>query len=250
MFPLDVIDKIGFYVYRLIDPRNGETFYIGKGKGNRVFEHVKGAVGTTQNLKFNLEDTERVKSEKIQRIREIMLSGFEVSHVIHRHGLDSDTAYEVEAALIDAYPGISNTADGHANAERGAMHYKEIIQRYIAYEIDFLHKCLLIKVPDSALNLDLYEATRKAWKLSLEKAKKAELVLSIYRGLVVGVFKPKEWYLVIEEPGRIGFHGEIVSPLISDHYFGKRLPDRFRKKGMASPVLYSWKDNLLNIDKG
>ena len=30
-FPQEVIDKIGNYVYRLIDPRNGETFYIGKG---------------------------------------------------------------------------------------------------------------------------------------------------------------------------------------------------------------------------
>ena len=35
--------KMNYYVYRLIDPRNGETFYVGKGKGNRVFQHMKGA---------------------------------------------------------------------------------------------------------------------------------------------------------------------------------------------------------------
>jgi len=35
-FTTEVIDKMKFYVYRLIDPRNGETFYVGKGKGNRV----------------------------------------------------------------------------------------------------------------------------------------------------------------------------------------------------------------------
>ena len=30
-FPSEVADKLKWYVYRLIDPRNGETFYVGKG---------------------------------------------------------------------------------------------------------------------------------------------------------------------------------------------------------------------------
>lgn len=33
-FPHEVSEAIGFYVYRLVDLRNAETFYIGKGKGN------------------------------------------------------------------------------------------------------------------------------------------------------------------------------------------------------------------------
>jgi len=43
-FSSEVIKKLAYYVYRLIDPRNGETFYVGKGKGNRVFHHVKGVL--------------------------------------------------------------------------------------------------------------------------------------------------------------------------------------------------------------
>ncbi len=35
-FPEEVQRALKYYVYRLIDLRNGETFYIGKGKGNRV----------------------------------------------------------------------------------------------------------------------------------------------------------------------------------------------------------------------
>ncbi len=40
-FPIEVIAELKHYVYRLIDPRNGETFYVGKGQGNRVFQHIK-----------------------------------------------------------------------------------------------------------------------------------------------------------------------------------------------------------------
>ncbi len=79
-----------YYVYRLIDPRNGETFYVGKGKDNRVFQHAKAEPGAIADE----------LTEKLKRIREIRNTGFEVAHVIRRHGMDEDTAFEVEAALI------------------------------------------------------------------------------------------------------------------------------------------------------
>jgi len=75
-FPKEVIDELKYYVYRLIDPRNGETFYVGKGKGNRVFQHVIGAIKTDDSTET-----------KINTIREIMAAGLEVIHVIHRHGM-------------------------------------------------------------------------------------------------------------------------------------------------------------------
>jgi hypothetical protein len=46
-FPREVAQKLKTYVYRLIDPRNGETFYVGKGQGNRVFAHIHEQVVTT-----------------------------------------------------------------------------------------------------------------------------------------------------------------------------------------------------------
>jgi hypothetical protein len=33
-------ENLKTYVYRLIDPRNGETFHVGKGRGNRVSAHI------------------------------------------------------------------------------------------------------------------------------------------------------------------------------------------------------------------
>ncbi|HJN91582.1 MAG TPA: hypothetical protein QGF05_02495, partial [Dehalococcoidia bacterium] len=98
LFPPSVTLELKTYVYRLIDPRNGETFYVGKGQGNRIFSHV--------HDEQNLEGDDL--GNKMRRIRKIRLAGFEIAHVIHRHGMDDKTAREVEAALIDAYPGLTN----------------------------------------------------------------------------------------------------------------------------------------------
>jgi hypothetical protein len=87
-FPSDVSKRLGWYVYRLIDPRNGETFYIGKGRGNRVFAHIRAEQGLQGDALDN----------KLKRIREIRVAGFEVAHVIHRHGMEERTALEVGAA--------------------------------------------------------------------------------------------------------------------------------------------------------
>jgi hypothetical protein len=122
VFSKYVADELKFYVYRLIDPRNGETFYIGKGTGNRIFAHVKGELGADDDA----------LTEKLLRIRQIRLDGFEVAHVIHRHGMSEDQAFEVEAALIDAYPEVTNQVAGRASDERGLMHANQVIERYEA----------------------------------------------------------------------------------------------------------------------
>ena len=85
-------DGVGYYVYRLVDPRTKQTFYVGKGRGNRLFQHVSEALAKEDHTTL-----------KLDRIREIKKEGFEVGHVVHRHGLSEKEAFEVEAALIDAY---------------------------------------------------------------------------------------------------------------------------------------------------
>jgi hypothetical protein len=111
-FPVGVSERLKTYVYRLIDPRNGETFYVGKGRGDRVFSHVRAEI-----------DGDDLGNNKLQRIRTIRLAGFEVAHVIHRHGMDDKTAFEVEAALIDAYPGLTNVVGGTGSGDDGATAY-------------------------------------------------------------------------------------------------------------------------------
>jgi hypothetical protein len=235
-FPADVARKLRTYVYRLIDPRNGETFYVGKGKDNRVFSHIR----AEQNLEGDDLDN------KVKRIREIRLAGFEVAHVIHRHGMDEKTAFEVEAALIDAYPGLTNIVDGAGGNGYGAMHAKEIITRYRAEPAVFQHRALLICVNRTAAERSLYDATRYAWKLNKSKAKQAEVILAVQQGLIVGAFVAHDWLEATatnfpeDIPGRFGFVGEDAPDDIKKLYVGKRVPDEYRKQGAANPIKYTW----------
>ena len=184
-FPPEVVEKLGFYVYRLIDPRDGETFYVGKGYGKKigVFAHIRAE---------GVADCDGMDN-KIKRIREILLADLEVSHVIHRHGMDEATALEVESALIDAYPGLTNLVGGARGSDYGATHAQEVIRRYAAEPAVFHHKALLISVGRSADERPLYEATRYAWKLSKRRAVEAEVILPTVRGIICGAFVADDW---------------------------------------------------------
>jgi hypothetical protein len=186
------------------------------------------------------------------RIREIHLAGFEVAHVIHRHGMDHNTAFEVEAALIDAYPGLTNIVGGTSSSDSGVMHAKEIINRYCAEPAKFQHEAILISVNRSATETPLYDATRFAWKINRSKAKRAEVILATRRGLIVGAFIVHGDWLEATAAnfpgltagdgatGRFGFVGEEAPDELIKLYVGKRVPDEYRKRGAANPVKYTW----------
>ncbi len=46
MFNSAVAEHLRWYVYALRNPLDGRIFYIGKGKGNRVFQHAVAAEGS------------------------------------------------------------------------------------------------------------------------------------------------------------------------------------------------------------
>ena len=75
-----------------------------------------------RNLRAMISDGNRPDPTdlKLQRIKEIRASGLTTMHVIHRHQIESqDVAYQIEAALIDAYPVLTNKVAGHQSGDYG-----------------------------------------------------------------------------------------------------------------------------------
>jgi hypothetical protein len=84
-----------WYVYQLIDPRNDEVFYIGKGTGNRIKAHEK-------------ETRRGVCSKKTNRIKEIWLDDLQVKRQIIAYCNDEKYAYQVESDWINSTPNLTN----------------------------------------------------------------------------------------------------------------------------------------------
>ena len=234
MFTSNVIDEIGNYVYRLIDPRDFQTFYVGRGVGNRVFQHAK------EELK-HFEDDEDALSMKLEQIRDIRLSGKEVICVIHRYGLSKEQAMEVESALIDCYPGLTNLVSGFGS-DRGVITADDLqntLERPVYEEPDDLDY-VIIKTTRNVVssNGNLYEATRRAWRANLDRAKKVNIVLSVIDGIVREVYEVSEWYRSPESETRIEFYGKPAKDEIANLFREKKIPENYRKKGMSSPFLY------------
>lgn len=108
-FKQSVIEGLKCYVYVLVDPRNNCIFYVGKGSGNRVYQHVQAAL---------VEDSPSLKLSTIREIKEL---GLDVKYYIIRHNLTEQEAYLVESSIIDllTYPAfnkeniLTNLVSGH-----------------------------------------------------------------------------------------------------------------------------------------
>lgn len=232
---LDKLNSNGnnkYYVYRLIDPRSFQTFYVGKGCDNRVFMHAKAATAL-------ISKDEDAESLKLKLISEILAAGKEVICFIHRWGLSQKAAFEVEAALIDCYPGLTNIQSGHNN-ERGMVSVEDFEKQsnLVEYQ-EPKEDYIIIKTSKGAIeaNGSLYEATRRSWKADINKAKKYKYVLSVINGIVKEVYFVDNWY---PDGDRIAFEGKETNDKISS-LKETLIPAKYRKKGMASPFLYKKK---------
>lgn len=85
-----------YYVYKLINPINLSVFYIGKGKGDRVSQHLK---------HFKRGKLSNIKKNNV--IKEIINIGLNPIEVIDSYFDDEQAALDYEEFLISKY-GIDN----------------------------------------------------------------------------------------------------------------------------------------------
>ncbi len=229
------IEKLGYYVYILSDPRTNKAFYVGKGRGNRINSHLLGAL--EENTKETL---------KIRTIREIQAAGLEVGLTILRHGLSEREAFEVESAIIDVFglENLTNIVTGHYAHVRGKMSVRDIEIEYQAKPAVFDEPVLLIRINrlyrhDMPAE-ELYEATRKYWRIRL-RDDMPRVVCAVYAGIIREVYLAQTWIrpngLKGKIEGRIAFEGAIAPPGIREKYLNKSVV-HVLKQGSQNPIKY------------
>ena len=105
------------------------------------------------------------------------------------------------------------------------------------------HRLLYIKVRRRTIEErgGLYEAVRAAWRLNPARAEKADWVVAVVDGVCKGVFAVHRWERTRRDPARYDFHGTELRNDVARRYVGKRIPEEFRRRGMANPVLYGYR---------
>lgn len=245
MFNQHAIEVLGYYMYGLFDPAQPEwPFYLGKGCGNRIFNHVAGTE------KLGPDDLMSLKHERIAAINN---AGAAVIHKVIRFGLSETEALKVEASLIDLVnhikPGhLTNFVSGHGVAE-SILDTADLTFALNATELDSEEPLLLIKIerrwgelregknrsPSSITRAEIFEAVKGDWVVSVRRAKTARCVLAVARGLVRGVFVTADWVDAgyenrkrmtgeLGDGGHGGFVGKSVAHLAS---VGSQNPIRY-----------------------
>ncbi len=169
-FTDDITEILKSYVYVYIDPRNGKPFYIGKGKGSRLFSHLD----------------DQAETDKVSKIREIIQSGNEPQIDILRYGLSDSEAALVEAASIDLLgkTNLTNIASGYHEDSFGRITIQEITAMLNAKPTIVHHKAILITINklyrSNMTPLELYEATRGIWVVG-PRRNRAEYAMAVYQ---------------------------------------------------------------------
>lgn len=111
-------------------------------------------------------------------------------------------------------------------------------------------KVLAISINISSSERSIYDAVRGFWRISTERASRADVVLAVIQGICRGVYHADEWlpadpthfpFLVEAIPGRSGFIGREASSEYNSIFLNKKVPTEFtRTRGMATPLLYNY----------
>ena len=190
-------------------------------KGNFSVEQIEDFINSKNNFSNNVN---KIKSELTsENILELVKLYFEGTY----------SGEEIDTALQDVSIDVrfmSNTTPQISNTHVGSIGQQDDI--YSEPNFDYV----IIKTTDKMVadRGNLYEATRYKW-LAGERIAQYSFVLSVIATYVKQIYIVDRWY---KEGDRWAFEGREANGEEFKSLIGKRIPEKYRKKGMASPVVY------------
>lgn len=182
-FHISTAEKIGFYVYVYVDPRNDEIFYVGKGIGNRCFAHLN----------------DKSEKKKSMRIQEIFGVGLAPKIEIVAHELKTEEmALIVERAIIDTIglSKLTNAIHGHGSAYFQRTSVDELNLKYYCPKAEISEPAILVRInklyKPGIDGVELYEATRGVWVIGPDR-EKAIYAFAVYKGIVREIYEIRRW---------------------------------------------------------
>lgn len=268
-------DRIGpYYVYILVDPRDGKPFYVGKGTGERFRSHGEAASRSAEAalMAGDADATTAEREDRIARIREIRVAGLEPEVAFARIRIPTEgEAYLIEAALIDTlhrYAGrLVNEVRGHQTPD-GLISLAELERELTTDDFSTQTPAILIKLfdwvdeydadtgrPGHGYRSDLppaqvLESIRAWWVLDPKRAAKYRYAVAVHDGITRGVWEiePGSWTSWTPRPGRPlrwRFDGREAPAEIQEEFvsrIGRRVPalrpDGRAVFGSGSPIAY------------
>jgi hypothetical protein len=233
-------EKLMHYVYAYVDPRDNKVFYIGVGRGDRIFSHY---------LRRKVD-----VCEKSRIINEIIDADLMPKMLILRDGLKTQSeALLVESVWIDicqsqffdttSFSRLTNMVMGHHTNSHGIRTAKTIEAQYspesnTINEEDFTDGGVLLVTLRQSFErgADLYNATRMAWRVNEKRIKNVKYVMPLYNNIIRDVFEPEIWERVKSQPSKHYFEGKrSINKKIRDKYIGRL----WKKYGMQmNPIQY------------
>ncbi len=248
-FNTNVINELEYYVYVYSDPDTKKPFYVGKGKGNRCFDHM----------------FQKGESAKLNKIKEIQERGKKPVIEILAHGIQNEeTALKIEAAAIDliGIDNLTNEQKGHHSSVYGRIDVDKLNLRYNQEMLsldDITDNVIMIRINQfyhyGMSEMELYDATRCSWRISIDNAKRVKYAFSIYDGMILEVYEITAWLpahstmhsfadlsnIAEKDKGRYEFVGVIAKENVRKKYVGKMVNNLFAK-GNQNPVKYIIRD--------
>jgi len=189
-FPPGVAARLGWYVYLLAEPGSDRPCFVGRGRGDRCFDHVRAARVEPASTG---QDRRAKKFPALDLIRRIEAAEGPVRVEILRYGLSADEARLVAAAVTDA---LGLPADAKRGGRRQAA---AELGTQLAKRAKFKreHPLVLLHVGVAATDTD-YGTVRHGWRIGRRWTdpsvpRSPQWAVIVIGELVVGVYRIERW---------------------------------------------------------